>query len=108
WRVEKTKDQLVAHLDMMGQLKWALESDDKPDFISEKKFEWVVKNCFGIEEVAKAVGRSIRTINRWIESGRIHPIHILGSSYFTKSEIIKLGCDYEVGDEKPYLNLPNE
>jgi hypothetical protein len=92
-RVRKTRKEIEKQLDVLGQVNWTLESDDIPDFVTAEKFEWLTKNWFGIEDVASAVGCSMKTIQRWQKSGRLEGVSVLGMTMFSKEEIVGLGHD---------------
>lgn len=92
-RVRKRRSEIEKQLDVIGQVKWALEGDDIPDFVTAEKFEWLTKNWFGIEDVASALGCSMKTIQRWQKSGRLDGVNVLGMTMFPKDQIVALGHD---------------
>jgi|SRR6056300_187579 hypothetical protein len=92
-RVRRQREEVEAFLNMQGDLKWVLEHEQKPDFVDAEKFEWLLKNYFSIEEVSDAFGCSLKTIQRWVDSGRLSPIEVIGIRMFEKSEILDLAYE---------------
>ena len=85
-RFKPNKEEIEKRLDLIGNLNYQLAGVEDSE-VAEKVKE-VCSNFFGIEDSAEALGYSIKTIQRRVESGQLNPIQVLGISFFTRQELL--------------------